>query len=57
MAVAVKGTSFHTSVKLLPLLSAETTGVCMPIGKTEMLPAAVYKSPQRIWSDRDVTEL
>jgi hypothetical protein len=36
---------------LPPLLSVEATGVCIPIGNTEMLLAAVYKSTQRLWSD------
>jgi hypothetical protein len=31
---------------LLPLLSVQATGVCIPAGNTEMLPAAVYKSLQ-----------
>jgi hypothetical protein len=42
---------------LPPLLSAEATGVCIPTGKSEMLLAAVYKSPQSLWSDTDITEL
>jgi hypothetical protein len=40
-----------------PLLSVEETGVCMPIGNVEMLPAALYKSPQRVWSDTGITGL
>jgi hypothetical protein len=32
-------------------------GVCVPIGNTEIFLVAVYKSPQRLWSDTDVTEL
>jgi hypothetical protein len=35
----------------------EATGVCIPIGNSEVLLAAVYKSPGRIWSDTDITEL
>jgi hypothetical protein len=35
----------------------ETTGVCIPIGNIEVLLAAVYKSPGRIWSDTDIIEL
>jgi hypothetical protein len=42
---------------LLPLLSVEATGVCIPIGHTEMLLASVYKSPLRAWRDADTTEL
>jgi hypothetical protein len=41
----------------LTLLSVEATGVCIPIGNTEMLLAAVYKSLQRLWTDTDITEL
>jgi hypothetical protein len=29
----------------------------MPIRNTEMFLATVYKSPQRLWSDTDITEL
>jgi hypothetical protein len=32
------------------------TGVCIPIGNTEKFFAAIYKSPQRSWSDTDITE-
>jgi hypothetical protein len=42
---------------LPPLLSVEATVVCIPIENTEMLLAAVYKSPQAPWSDTDITEL
>jgi hypothetical protein len=33
------------------------TGVCIPIGNSQVLLAAVYKSPGRAWSDADITEL
>jgi hypothetical protein len=42
---------------IIPLLSVEATGVCIPIGNTEMLLAALYKPPQRLWSDKDITKL
>jgi hypothetical protein len=46
-AVVKKGIP-HRCADLLPLLSVEATGVCIPIGNTDMLLAAVYKSPQRL---------
>jgi hypothetical protein len=55
--VAVKKGIPHRYADLPPLLSVETRGVCIPIGNTEMLLAAVYKSPQRLWTDTDITEL
>jgi hypothetical protein len=33
------------------------TGVCIHIGNSEVLLAAVYKSPRRAWSDANITEL
>jgi hypothetical protein len=47
-AGAVKEGIPHTCIDLPPLLSVEATGVCIPIGKTEMFLAAVYKSLQRL---------
>jgi hypothetical protein len=38
-------------------VSVEATGVCIPIGNSEVLLAAVYKSPGHAWSDTDITEL
>jgi hypothetical protein len=49
-AVAVKNSIPHTCADL-PLLSVEATWVCIPIANSEMLLAAVYKSPQGLWSD------
>jgi hypothetical protein len=43
-------------VDLPPLVSLEATGVCIPIGNSEVLLAAVQKSPGRAWSDADVTK-
>jgi hypothetical protein len=54
-AIAVKKGIPHTCVDLPPLLSVEVTGICIPIGNTEMFLAAVYKSLQRLWSDTDIT--
>jgi hypothetical protein len=33
------------------------TGICIPTGNSEVLLAAVYKSPGRAWSDADINEL
>jgi hypothetical protein len=56
-AVAVKKDIPHSYVDLPPLLSAQATGVCIPIGHAEMLLASVYKSPLRVWRDAHITEL
>jgi hypothetical protein len=56
-AVAVrKGIPQH-HIDLPPLISVEATGVSIPIGNSEVLLAAVYKSPGRAWNDTDITEL
>jgi hypothetical protein len=48
----------HTYINLLPLfLSGEGRGVCIQIGNTKMLLAAVLQFLQRVWSDTDITEL
>jgi hypothetical protein len=47
----------HTYLNLLPLLSVEATGVCIPTGNPDMLLVAVYTFPQRVWNDADITEL
>jgi hypothetical protein len=57
MAVAFKRGSPHTFVDLFHRLSAEPAGVCIPTGNTEMLLAAVCKSPSRLQSDTDITEI
>jgi hypothetical protein len=41
-ATGVKKGIPHTIADLPPLLSVEATRVCIPIGNTEMLLAAVY---------------
>jgi hypothetical protein len=56
-AVAVRKGILHNPVELPSLFSVEATEVCIPIGKSEILHAAVYKSPGRAWSDADITEL
>jgi hypothetical protein len=44
-------------LRIPPLLSVEATGVCNPIGNTEIVLAVVHLSPQRLWSDTNITEL
>jgi hypothetical protein len=56
-AVAVRRGVPHNYVDLPPLVSVEATGVCIPIGNSEVLLASVYKSPGCAWSDADITEL
>jgi hypothetical protein len=55
--VAIRKGITHNYVDLQPLVSVEATGVCIPIGNSEVLLEAVYKSPGRAWSDTDITEL
>jgi exonuclease III len=56
-AVAVRKAIHHNHVDLPPLVSIEATGVGTLVGNSEVLLAAVYKSPGRAWSDADITEL
>jgi hypothetical protein len=56
-AVAVRKGIPHNHVDLPLLVSIEATGVCILIGNSEVIPAAVYKSPGHAWSDADITEL
>jgi len=44
-------------VDLPPQVSIEATRVCLPIGKSEVFLADLYKSPSRAWSDPDNTKL
>jgi hypothetical protein len=55
--VAVRKDISHGYVDLLPFVSIEATGVCIPILNSEVLLAAVYKSPGCAWSDADISEL
>jgi hypothetical protein len=55
-AVAVRKGIPHNHVDLPPLVSVESTGVCIPIGNSEVLLTAVYKSPGRASSDADIIE-
>jgi hypothetical protein len=54
---AVRRGAPHSYVDLPLPVSVEVTGVCIPIGNSEILLASVYKSPGRAWSDADITEL
>jgi hypothetical protein len=56
-AVAIIKGIPHNHVDLPPLVSVEATRVCLPIGNSEVLLAAVYNSPGRAWrawSDADI---
>jgi hypothetical protein len=56
-AFAVRKGILQYHIDLPPLIPVEATGVCIPIGNSEILLAAVYKPPGRAWSDADITEL
>jgi hypothetical protein len=45
----------HNHVELPPLVSVEATGICIPIGNSEVLLAAVYKYPGRAWNCAGIT--
>jgi hypothetical protein len=55
-AVTVRKGVAHAHVDLPPLVSAEATGICVPIGNSEVLLATVYKPPNKPWCD-DVINL
>jgi hypothetical protein len=57
IAVAVRKGIPHIHEDLLPVVSVEATGVCIPIGKREVVLAADYSSPGRIWTAADIPEL
>jgi hypothetical protein len=44
-------------VDLPPLVSIEATGLCIPLGDSEVLLAAAFKSPGHAWNHADVTVL
>jgi hypothetical protein len=56
-AIAARKGIPHNHVDLPPLISVEATGVCTPTDNSEVMLAAVYKSPGRAWNDADITEL
>jgi hypothetical protein len=47
----------HNHIDLPPLVSVEATEVRIPIGMSEALLAALYKSPGLAWNDTVITEL
>jgi hypothetical protein len=47
IAVAFRKGIPHNHVNLPPLVSVEATGVCIPVGNSEVLLASVHKSPGR----------
>jgi hypothetical protein len=55
-AVAVRKCILHNHVHLPALVSTEATGVCIPIGNSEVLLAAVYNSPGHSWNGADIIE-
>jgi hypothetical protein len=57
LAAAVRKGIPHNHVDLPLLVSVEATGFCIPLGNSEVLLAAVYKSPGRVWNDTDITVL
>jgi hypothetical protein len=56
-AIAVRKGIPHNHVDLPPLASVEATGVCIRIGNSEMLLAAVCKSPGHTRNDAEIFEL
>jgi hypothetical protein len=57
IAVAARKGSPRNHVNLPPLVSTEATRVSIPIGNSEVLLAAVCKSPGHAWIDANITEL
>jgi hypothetical protein len=46
----------HNHADLPPLVSIQATGICIPLGNTELL-AAVYKPPGHAWNEANTTGL
>jgi hypothetical protein len=44
-------------VDLPPLAAVEATGVCVPIGNSEVLLAVVSMPPGHTWNDADIIKL
>jgi hypothetical protein len=57
IAIAVRKGIPHSHVGLPLLVSVEATGVCIPIGNSEVLLAAVCMSPGHAWNDADINEI
>jgi hypothetical protein len=56
-AIAVRKGIPHNNLELPPLVSVEAIGVCTLADTSEILLAAVYKSPGHAWIDADITQL
>jgi hypothetical protein len=56
-AVAIREDIPHNHVDLQRTVSAEAKGLCIPIGNSKVLLAAVYKSPCRTWNNTDIIGL
>jgi hypothetical protein len=56
-AVAVRKDIPHNHVDLPSLVFIEVTGICIPVGNSEVLLAAVYKPPGQAWSSADIIDL
>jgi hypothetical protein len=56
-AFAVRKGISHSHVYLHSLVPIEAAGVCITIGDSEVLLAAVCKSPGHAWNDTDITKL
>jgi hypothetical protein len=56
-AITVRKGILHNHVDHPPVVSIRTTGVCILIGSSEMLLAAVCKSPGCAWNDADIIEV
>jgi hypothetical protein len=57
IVIAISKDIPHNHAELPPLVSIEATGVCIPIGNSELPLAAIYKSPGHAWNDEDVSEI
>jgi hypothetical protein len=56
-AVAVSKDIPHKHSDLPPFVSSEAVEICIPIGNSEVLLAAVRKSPDHAWNDADIIKL
>jgi hypothetical protein len=56
-AVAMRKGIPHKHIVPALFVSIEATGVCIPIGNSEVLFAEICKSPGHAWNDTEFTEL
>jgi hypothetical protein len=47
----------HNNRELALFASIGATGICIPIRKSEMVLAALFKPPGHAWNDADITQL